>query len=52
MRCLTLIMYAAYQLHVWLNTVKIVKVYLVEQATLTGDCTSFTKDATISSTLM
>jgi hypothetical protein len=49
--CLTWIMYAAYQLHVWLKTVKIVKVYLVQQATLTADCTWLTKDATISSTL-
>ncbi|EJK92498.1 hypothetical protein UUU_04840 [Klebsiella pneumoniae subsp. pneumoniae DSM 30104 = JCM 1662 = NBRC 14940] len=36
-------MYAAYQLHVWLKTVKIVRVYLVQLSTLTSDCTSATK---------
>ncbi|SNU33670.1 Antitoxin PhD (modular protein) [Klebsiella grimontii] len=43
-RGLTEIMYAAYQLHVWLKTVKIVRVYLVQLATLTSDCTSSLKD--------
>lgn len=42
-RGLTEIMYAAYQLHVWLKTVKIVRVYLVQLSTLTSDCTSATK---------
>jgi hypothetical protein len=37
-------MYAAYQLHVWLKTVKIVRVYLVQLSTLTSDCTSKPKD--------
>ena len=37
---LTEIMYAAYQLHVWLKRVKIVRVYLVQQSRLTGDYTS------------
>jgi hypothetical protein len=32
------IMYAAYQLHVWLKTVKIAKVYLVQRLRLTDDC--------------
>jgi hypothetical protein len=40
-RGLTEILYAAYQLHVWLKRVKIAKVYLVQQATLTGDCTLY-----------
>ncbi|EFE07488.1 hypothetical protein CIT292_09375 [Citrobacter youngae ATCC 29220] len=31
-------MYASYQLHVWLKTVKIVKVYPVPRSRLTGDC--------------
>jgi hypothetical protein len=43
-------MYAAYQLHVWLKTVKIVRVYLVQLATLTSDCTSSLKDPENSST--
>jgi hypothetical protein len=38
MRGLTEIMYAAYQLHDWLKTVKIARVYLVQRLRLTGDC--------------
>jgi hypothetical protein len=34
---LTQIMYAAYQLHDWLKTVKIARVYLVQRLRLTGD---------------
>jgi hypothetical protein len=37
------IMYAAYQLHVWLKTVKIAKVYLVQRLRLTGDCSRKTE---------
>jgi hypothetical protein len=37
------IMYAAYQLHVWLKTVKIAKVYLVQRLRLTGDCSCKTE---------
>ncbi|CAD5352537.1 conserved protein of unknown function [Enterobacter cancerogenus] len=36
-------MYAAYQLHVWLKTVKIAKVYLVQRLRLTGDCSRKTE---------
>ena len=42
-RRLTEIMYAAYQLHVWLKTVKIAKVYLVQRLRLTGDCSRKTE---------
>jgi len=44
-------MYAAYQLHLWLKTVKIVGLYLVQQATLTDDCILKQKEAAISATL-
>jgi hypothetical protein len=43
MRGFTEIMYAAYQLHVWLKTVKIAKVYLVRRLRLTGDCSRKTE---------
>jgi len=36
-------MYAAYQLHDWLKTVKIAKVYLVQRLRLTGDCSRKTE---------
>ncbi|AMO50624.1 Hypothetical protein AKI40_4248 [Enterobacter sp. FY-07] len=48
-RCLAEIMYAAYQLHVWLKTVKIVGLYLVQRATLTDDCLNKAERRRISS---
>jgi len=36
-------MYASYQLHDWLKTVKIAKVYLVQRLRLTDDCSRKTE---------